>query len=188
MWDKTVPMISLAMRAGSLEGLPTFNVPEPYGWRFYRPGDERFWAEIETSAGEFDHPGKGLERFQSVFRDGNLEERMIFLTDGGVPFATATAWHESASEGRLHWVSVDAAHQGRGLSRVIVSLAMQQLRTLGYRSAYLTTQTASWVAIKVYHRFGFRPVLRAHADEEVGWQIVSEKTGMDFMQCLQAGR
>ena len=41
MWDTTVRMISLAMRAASLEDLPVFAVPARYGWRFYQPGDER---------------------------------------------------------------------------------------------------------------------------------------------------
>lgn len=184
MLDKTVLLISLAMRVASLESMPTFDVPVPYGWRFYRSGDERCWAEIETSAGEFLRPEDGIERFYNSFAvGGKLEERMIFLTDGDSPFATATAWHENATEWRLHWVSVDAKHQGRGLSWAVVSLAMHRLRTMGYRSAFLTTQTASWVAIKVYHRFGFRPVLRTEAELE-GWRIVSEKTGIDFLQYL----
>ena len=108
---------------------------------------------------------------------------MFFLTDGGVPFATATAWHQSDTEGLLHWVSVDAAHQGQGLSKPVVSLAMQRLRKLGYRSAYLTTQTESWLAIRLYHRFGFRPVLRSE-EERAGWKIVSEKSGIDFLQYI----
>lgn len=58
----------------------------------------------------------------------------------------------------------------------IVSLAMQRLRKLGYRSAYLTTQTESWLAIRLYHRFGFRPVLRSE-EERGGWKVVSEKSG-----------
>ena len=182
MWDTTVPMISLAMRAASLEELPIFALPR-CGWRFYQPGDERHWARIETSAGEFDRPEAALEGFSRAFSGGKLEERMLFLTDDGIPFATATAWHESAAEGRLHWVSVDAAHQGRGLSRVIVHLAMQRLRELGYSSAVLSTQTASWVAIKVYHQFGFRPLLRKDGELE-GWKIVSEKTGIDFLRYL----
>ena len=183
MWDTTVPMIALAMRAASLEALPAFALPERYGWRFYQPGDEREWARIETSAGEFPCREAGLLRFRQAFAGGALQERMLFLTDDGIPFATATAWHESAAEGRLHWVSVDAAHQGRGLSRVIVHLAMQRLRELGYSSAVLSTQTASWVAIKVYHRFGFRPLLRNRCEAE-GWKIVSDKTGIDFLQYL----
>ena len=183
MWDTTVPMISLAMRAASLEDLPVFALPSHCGWRFYQPGDERHWARIETSAGEFDRPEAALEGFSRAFSGGKLEERMLFLTDGGEPFATATAWHDHGAQGRLHWVGVDAAHQGMGLSKPLVSLALQRLREVGYRSAMLTTQTASWVAIKVYHRFGFRPLLRKGCEAE-GWKIVSDKTGIDFLQYL----
>lgn len=184
MWDTTVAHFSLAMRVDSLEDLPFFAVPERYGWRFYQPGDEFFWARIETSAGEFKRPEEGMARFARAFAaGGRLEERMFFLTDGGVPFATATAWHRSDTEGLLCWVSVDAAHQGQGLSKAIVSLAMRRLRGFGYRSAYLTTQTESWLAIRLYHRFGFRPVLRSE-EERAGWKIVSEKSGIDFLQYI----
>ena len=183
MWDTTVPMISLAMRAASLEDLPVFALPSRCGWRFYQPGDERHWARIETSAGEFDRPEAALDGFSRAFSGGKLEERMLFLTDGGEPFATATAWHDHGAQGRLHWVGVDAAHQGMGLSKPLVSLALQRLREVGYRSAMLTTQTASWVAIKVYHQFGFRPLLRKDGELE-GWKIVSDKTGIDFLQYL----
>lgn len=84
----------------------------------------------------------------------------------------------------MHWVSVDQAHQGLGLSKAVVSLAMHRLRELGHTSAFLTTQTASWVAIKVYHRFGFRPDVREENQIE-GWRIVSERTGIDFMKDLR---
>ena len=183
MWDTTVPMISLAMRAASLEDLPVFALPSHCGWRFYQPGDERHWARIETSAGEFDRPEAALEGFSQAFAGGKPEERMLFLTDGGEPFATATAWRDHGAQGRLHWVGVDAAHQGMGLSKPLVSLALQRLREVGYRSAMLTTQTASWVSIKVYHRFGFRPLLRNRCEAE-GWKIVSDRTGIDFLQYL----
>ena len=107
---------------------------------------------------------------------------MIFLTDGGKPFATATAWFsdDDPSEGRLHWVSVDRAHQGKGLSKPLVSLAMHRMRALGYKTAYLTTQTASWVAIKVYAQFGFRADVREEREIE-GWKLVEEKTKLKFL-------
>ncbi len=187
MWDTTIPMIGLAMRADSLENLPVFDLPAPYGWRYFQPGDERVWAEIETSAGEFKTPEEGIEAFRRYYpTDDGLDERMIFLTDAGIPFATATAWFDGepdGQDGHLHWVGVDATHQGRGLSKPLVSLTMQRMRELGYKNAYLTTQTASWVAVKVYHQFGFRPVLREEKEIE-GWRIVSEKTGIDFMQYI----
>ena len=184
MMDRSVPYIGLAMKADSLENLPVFEVPEGYGWRCFQPGDEMLWAEIETSAGEFPNVEEGLKGFRRYYpTDEGLDERMFFLTENDVPFATATAWYdeEDPDMGRLHWVSVDALHQGRGLSKAIVSLAMQKMKELGCKSAYLTTQTNSWVAIKVYDKFGFRPFVREEKEQE-GWKIVSEKTGIDFMK------
>lgn len=187
MLDRSIPMIGLAMHTPSLEGMPEFALPEGYGWRYFQPGDEKVWAEIETSAGEFPNADEGLKGFRRYYpTDDGLSERMIFLTENGVPFATATAWYgdEDPEEGRLHWVSVDAAHQGRGLSNALVSLTMQRMKALGHELAYLTTQTASWVAIRVYAKFGFRPLIREESEIE-GWKIVSEKTGIDFLKDLK---
>ena len=105
----------------------------------------------------------------------------MFLTDKDVPFATVTAWFEPDGAGLLHYVAIDAAHQGQGLSRALTGLGLNRLRELGHRSARLDTQTYSWVAIKVYHEFGFRPVMHGE-DERRGWRIVSEKTGIDFLK------
>ena len=188
MMDRSVPWISLAMRLDSLEHLPEFRLPEGYGWRFYHDGDKTIWTEIEASAGEFTRPENGIAAFERYYpEEEQLHGRMLFLTDGGNPFATATAWFGNAgpndSDGCLHWVSVDAAHQGRGLSRPLVSLALRRMRALGHSSAFLTTQTASWVAIKVYYQFGFLPMIR-EAGEVEGWRIVTEKTGIDFLDYI----
>lgn len=180
MWDTSVEKVHLKMELDSLEQLPQHPLPKQYGWRFYQPGDENHWARIETSAGEFSRIEDGLRRFERDFPDKEpLPERMMFLTDGGVPFATVTAWFEPDGAGLLHYVAIDAEHQGRGLSRALTGLGMNRLRALGHRSARLDTQTYSWVAIKVYREFGFRPVMHGE-DEKRGWRIVSEKTGIDF--------
>ena len=181
MMDRSVPWIGLAMRLDDLEAAPRFSLPPQYGIKWFEAGDERIWAEIERSAGEFDNTADAFKKFRKYFpTDEALDARMLFLTDGGVPFATATAWHaDDSEEGRLHWVGIDAAHQGRGLSRPLTSLALERMKALGHRSAYLTTQTASWVAIKVYHEFGFRPMLRDPAERE-GWRLVSDLTGIDM--------
>lgn len=180
MWDTSVPWIDLAMRLESLEAVPEYPLPGNYGWRFFRPGDEEHWARIEISCGEFAGREEALKRFRREFpTDEGLAERMIFLTDSGVPFATATAWHEDDATGHLHYVGVDEAHQGKGLSKPLVSLALQRMKELGYRGAVLTTQTVSWVAVNVYHHFGFRPMPFREGEAE-GWKIVSEKTGKEF--------
>lgn len=189
MWDTSVPMIGLMMAIDNLDNLPVYPLPERYGWRYFRPGDEKIWVEIEKSAGEFQTFERGMEKFRKYYpEDEPLKDRMIFLTDNGTPFSTATAWFgEEEGQGHLHWVSVDEAHQGQGLSKCVVSLAMQRLKEIGYTHAYLTTQTASWVAIRLYAKFGFHPVLRAESERE-GWQIVSDKAGMDFMKDLDKYR
>lgn len=187
MFDRSVPMIPLAMRAESLQNMPAFTLPERYQYRYFQPGDEWNWAKIESSAGEFPNPERGIIGFRRYYpTDKDLEKRMIFLLENGIPFATATAWYgdENPEEGRLHWVSVDESHQGRGLSNALVSITMHRMHELGHKTAYLTTQTASWVAIKVYHKFGFRPVI-SDSDDVRGWKIVSEKTGIDFMKYIK---
>ena len=181
MMDRTIPWISLGMRRDTLDDLPDFPLPQDYAWRFYQPGDEDAWAAIETSAGEFERTQDALERFRFYYPDpSKLPGRMIFLTDHGVPCATATAWTNEPGVGHLHWVAVDADHQGRGLSWPLVSLALRRMAQLGEKSATLNTQTASWVAIKVYHRFGFVPYLRKPEEIE-GWKIASEKTDVGFL-------
>ena len=84
----------------------------------------------------------------------------------------------------MYWVSTDAAHQGQGLSKAIVSPAMRRLRDLGYRSAYLTAQTERWLAIRLYHRFGFHPVPRSE-EERAGWKEGRfRKVRNDFLQYI----
>lgn len=181
MWDTTVEVIGLEMRLAALGEPVKINLPEKYGWRFYRPGDEVYWARMWVSAGGFSGEEQALECFRRDFPDEEaLKERMIFLTDGGVPFATVAVWFgREPEEGRLHWVCIDEPHQNQGLSAPLIGLSLNHCLKLGYKKAYLRTNTPNWVAIRMYHRFGFN----AHANnerEEKGWKIVSEKTNIDF--------
>ena len=77
MWDTSVEMIELTMALDCLDDLPAHPLPEQYGCRAYRPGDELHWARIETSAGEFSKVEAGLRRFEGEFPDREpLSERM----------------------------------------------------------------------------------------------------------------
>ena len=138
MMDHSVPWIGLAMQRDTLDGLPDFALPPEYDWRYFQPGDEREWARVEISAGEFKDERSALTGFRKYYpTDEHLDERMFFLTDAGVPFATATAWFcddgPDSPQGRLHWVGVDAAHQRKGLSYPLVALAMAQMRLTNRR-------------------------------------------------------
>ena len=189
MWDSTIEGIGLGMRLDSLEDIPSHDLPEKFGWRFYRQGDDREWARIWASAGAFPTPEAALEGFHQDFKDEELLfGRMLFLTDNGRPFATATAWFDddpAGPQGRLHWVGIDAEHQGMGLSAPLVSLALRRIRELGHKMSNLGTMTHCWVAIGVYNRrFGYYPVAKSEKEFE-GWRIVSERSGVDYISMLR---
>lgn len=181
MWDSTVEVIGLEMRLAALGEPVKIDLPEKYGWRFYQLGDENHWARMWVSAGGFATEEQAIECFRRDFPDEEaLKERMIFLTDNGVPFATVAVWFgREASEGRIHWICIDEAHQNQGLSKSLIGLSLNHCLKLGYSKAFLRTNTPNWVAIRVYHRFGFCAHVNGEREAE-GWRIVSEKTNIDF--------
>lgn len=120
------------------------------------------WARVETLAGEFDNEVDALRHFREEFvpQARDLAERMLFIQapDGQI-CATATAWYGTwygVPMGRLHWVAVIPAYQGLGLSKALVSRLLYLLANY-HDMAYLTSQTISWKAIKVYLDYGFAP-------------------------------
>ena len=71
-------------------------------------------------------------------------------------------------------MAVHPDYQGRGLARVVIGGALAALRTAGFTSAYLTSQTTSARAIALYRRLGFAPCLRAASRQEDvrGWRLM----------------
>lgn len=186
MWDNNVPVFGLTMRIDALPEKSQCTLPEGIAVRNYQPGDERIWAELWVSAGGMKTVEGGIKSFHRDFSDEEqAKKRVFFLTENGVPFATAAAWYgddgPDAPEGRMHWVCIDEAHQGRGLSKVLIACALERIHALGHKSAYLKTLTPCWVAVRMYHRFGFRAWITDEKEPE-GWKVVFEKTGIDFMK------
>ncbi|HHX39942.1 MAG TPA: GNAT family N-acetyltransferase [Armatimonadetes bacterium] len=174
--------IPVTMIRADLEGLPSFPLPAGYRIRRFRRGEEPHWAEVESAAGEFAHPERALARFLEEFGGAlpEMEERCFFLeTDAGRVIGTATAWHHpgfhGARYGRLHWVAIHPEFQGRKLAKPLVGAAMRRLAEL-HRRAYLTTQTTSWKAVKIYLDFGFEPLAETPRWEEA-WRLLAEITG-----------
>lgn len=181
MFDRTVPHIPIAMVCEHLGCLPDFPVPEGYSLRAYRPGDAARWAEIETSCGEFNSIDSARKGFIRSFGedDAPLAERMAFaVAPDGAVCATIACWYDSErpDTARLHWLGVREDHQGKKLSKAMVSWAMRKAKEMGYARMVLTTQTESWVAIKVYLQAGFAFAPRTPRDEEA-WAIVRGKIG-----------
>lgn len=148
--------------------------------------DEASWVRLETACEEFATVDAGHSKFATEFRPhlARLRERMFFLCrkEGGEVVGTASAWDKHIDGklvGSLHWVAIHPDYQGRGLAKVVVGAALNRLREVGHTWAWLTTQTTSARAVKLYLRLGFVPFLRAErlSSDTEGWQFLEHLFG-----------
>lgn len=169
---------------GSLEGLPRFELPEGYRFVFYQEGDREDWISIELSAKELESREQGREVWKRYYggHEEELKDRMLFVENSaGEKVATATAYYDPfgrdvPSMGYLHWVAVRRDHQGKGLSKPLISRTLARLGELGYRQSKITTQTTTWLACKIYLDFGFRPTPENAMESRKGWEIIRTLT------------
>lgn len=169
----------ICMIRDDLESIPAFELPTGFAFRWYRPGNEADWVAIhqEADAGHERTERKFVEEFGTD--PVRLAERMCFLcTDDGEAIGTATAWPEEqgrgAHFGRLHYVAIRTAFQGRGLARPLLTTVLRRMRQLGHTASCLGTQVARWRAVNLYLKFGYRPEIRDDADRDA-WRAVRER-------------
>jgi ribosomal protein S18 acetylase RimI-like enzyme len=167
------------MTRENLWSLPQYPLPGGFTIRRFRPGDEWRWAEVETSVGEFTDAKAAREHFEWEFggRTDELGSRChLLVAPGGRVVGTASAWYgrdiEGELRGRLHFVAIEPGHQGRGLAKPLVGAAMNRLVRL-HRRAYLTTQTTSFKAIKIYLDLGFEPRIETPLHLH-GWKLMAD--------------
>jgi ribosomal protein S18 acetylase RimI-like enzyme len=187
-----VPYFHLTMELDDVARVPVVELPEGFAFSLYAPGDEAAWARIEHQAGEFSDDQKALGHFAKEFgkREQEMRERCLFLrAPDGEAIGTSTAWYGERGGGvigRLHWVAIVPRFQGRGLAKPLVSAAMALMRGR-HASAYLTTQTTSWIAVKIYLDFGFRPVFDRPESGEA-WAVMAAVLDHPALAGLRPGR
>lgn len=156
MLDKSIPYVEFYMIRPKGLALPSASArSDGYFMRLYRPGDEKHWARIETSVGEFDAEEKALAYFAREFapQPELLADRMCFVcAPDGLPVATCTAW-EKDKRPLLHWVATHPDHQRKGLARLAVLSALHRFDAGS--EVLLHTQTWSHAAVRLYHALGF---------------------------------
>ena len=169
--------ISVNMVQVDLDRVPQYPLQHSYSVRWYRPGDEELWAAIWTAAGDGHHETR-LEQHQRQFAESpdQLPSRQFFLmNNSGQPVGTSTAWFDESYHGqpfgRVHWVAIVPEHQGRGLSKPLMTITCNRLRELGHERACLGTQTSRIAAINLYSEFGFVPDIRCQEDLVVWRQV-----------------
>lgn len=178
MLQKSVPYKSIYMKidAADIEKIEVPTLPEGYTYRFYQAGDQENWAKLETLVAEFEYLADARLRYESEFLstgdryqkldflfglpEDALKKRQVFIeAPNGEVVATATAWMADKFgeyQPILHWVSVHPDYQGLQLGKSVVAKALTLFKTLEpKKDVMLHTQTWSYPAIVLYHKFGF---------------------------------
>ena len=152
----------VTMIRADLKDIPQHPLPADYNIRLFRPGGKRTWIRIHGLAET--HLKVTGRTFDANFgRDPRvLGKRMFFLVaPDGSDAGTITAWYDRCYRrrawGLIHWVAITPEHRGRGLSKAMLTVAMNRLRALGHRRAMLRTRTSRIPAIRTYLGFGFVP-------------------------------
>ena len=162
MLDKSVPYVGIYMKRPAGTPYVPCTIPDGFKFTFYKDGNDRDWARIETSVLEFDNEFEASMYFAQKFKPEieEFKKRCLFIeTAEGKKIATATAWWHHVNDERrawLHWVAVDPNYQGLGLGKAITSGVTKLMLDLeGDVDFYLHTQTWSYKAIKIYEKFGY---------------------------------
>ena len=163
MIDKSIERYPLTLCKTDTQNYPRVDLPDGYSFVFYRAGDEKKWAEIECSIGQFESIEKGIECFKKEFlinQELVPEERMLFVKDeNGEYVATAALWDGlflGQNYQRVHWVAVSDKCAGKGIAKALLCRILDLYNELGY-SGFIFLLTATWYypAISIYRKFGF---------------------------------
>lgn len=162
MSDLTYQPRSVQMVCDEFDDVPQVALPAGYRFRAYRDGDDDVWMTVQRAAEPLINIVDELFETEYGAHRGALAERMWFVeTDEGTPVGSISAWWESGPDvpndrGRIHWVVVHPEHQRRGLSKPMMTLAMNYMAE-HHPGAVLGTSSGRPWAVKVYLDFGFLP-------------------------------
>ena len=171
--------IAFAMIRPSLADFPRYALPPGYHFRAYQPGDDRIWTEIQMAAEPFIKFDDTMFSREFGDRLAALADRMFFIeTDAGRAVGSITAWWDddwrnSGDWGRIHWVVIHPDFQRLGLTKPMMTQAMDRLAQSHQRATLGTSSGRPW-AVKVYLDFGFTPDPTQLDDPKIygAWQQV----------------
>lgn len=146
-------------------------VPPGYILRTLNPGDEYLLMNLLNRA-DFSFDFKKLQQTLSICLPNGCF--IIEHQESGKFVATMMARHLASSEypfgGRIDWLAVDPAHQGKGLGNICAKSATAHLIKLGYKNIWVTTDVERIAALKIFLSIGFEPVIINESRER--WKIV----------------
>lgn len=192
MIDKTIPHVGVLLVKDDPAAYPRYTLPEGYCFEPFRPGREADWVRIQTDAELIDGEAAAWDALAKGFQydPEGMTKRMWFVLDpAGRAVATISMWPGGAfgpDWERVHWVAVETAQQGKGLSNAMMTKALDVYREVGEgRPLFVATQTWSYLAVRLYEKFGFRAYMGPRpenwkgegdfeAEAQRGWALIRE--------------
>ncbi len=179
---------SVVMVRPHMRDVPYFAFPEGYSIRPMRPGEAALWTDVQRDAEPYYPISDNM--FTHAFGSDLVATTWrcyLIMDDKDVAVGTISAWYDREFKGgdwgRIHFVAVRRAHQGKGLCKAAMTYTMQRMAEWHER-AMLTTQVQRLGAIKIYLGFGFVPDLDQPGAREA-WRRVQGKLGHPVLAGLE---
>ncbi len=155
----------------NFESLPRSVFPEGFSVRPMRAGEEGLWEDIQRDAEPFFTIPSGL--FVQEFGDDLPASRyrcLLVIGPRDCAVGTCSAWYSrdyyGADTGRIHWLAIRPAYQGRGLAKATLIQTLQ-IMSQWHTQAWLATSTGRTTAIRLYLNAGFLPDLRPEGADTI---------------------
>lgn len=187
--DHSVPYTAVVMIRENGENVLRNSLPEGYHFAAFTPDDEARWVRLQAAVTHVE----SLEQGKRIFREEFLQapesvpceecpgyeavvRRTVQVKDiAGNLVGVGTLWMgDTFGEEwpRVHWVAVHPDHQGKGLAKCILTRMLELYRELGCgKPIYLTTQTKTYRAVRIYSQMGFKPYM---GEKPANWPFQSD--------------
>lgn len=188
--------VSVHMVRDNMDDFPMYELPAGYRFRMFGEGDDATWTDLHVAAEPYIKVTPELFIREYEANRDVLPDRMFFVeTEAGEAAGSISAWWERdrnnpTERGRIHWVVVHPDHQRRGLTKPMMTRAMQRLAQ-SHPNAMLGTSSGRIWALKVYLDFGFYPdpaEMEAKPDVLAAWREVQERLNHPLLAKSLAGR
>lgn len=167
--------MEISMFRPNLNDIPQHDLPEGYAMRPYQTGDIHHWLDFHIPLF-----GEGVITDNLFWREYGrdesiLAERQFYMMHGHEVMGSISSWfgdeERGTQLGRIHWVVLREDYRGNGLAKPLLSFALNKLKELGHRQAYLLTHTDLIPAISLYLKFGFQPEINSPKEKSAWAEI-----------------
>lgn len=207
--DHSLPYTAVVMVRENGENARSYPLPAGYHYAAFTPEDEAQWVQLQAEVTHVESLEQGRELFRQEFLQAGadvpcaecpgyrdvVERTILVKTEDNRLVGAATLWMGDTfgeTWQRVHWVAVHPAHQGKGLAKCMLSRMLQLYEELGCKAPiYLTTQTRTYRAARVYAQMGFAPYMGEkprnwpfrsdlpkgsfREENEAAWELIRQK-------------